>query len=82
VNCGLLHFLRSGPLQLPEFRRANTSVAEPHHFYAAPGPGYDAAPAATLMYNKAKFVKRTKHMLELSGSFDSIRFTYCILLKI
>jgi hypothetical protein len=42
------------------------SVAEPHHFYAAPAPGenFDAAPAPapapTLLYNKAKFLKRTK----------------------
>jgi hypothetical protein len=43
-----------------------TSVAEPHHFYAAPAPGknFDAAPAApavpapapTLLYSKAKFL--------------------------
>jgi hypothetical protein len=38
------------------------SVAEPHHFYAAPAPGknFDAAPAApapTLLYSKAKFLK-------------------------
>jgi hypothetical protein len=39
----------------------STSVAEPHHFYAAPAPGknYDAvpavpAPAPTLLYSKAK----------------------------
>jgi hypothetical protein len=38
------------------------SVAEPHHFYAAPAPGkiFDAAPdqaapAPTLLYSKAKF---------------------------
>jgi hypothetical protein len=42
-----------------------SSVAEPHHFYAAPAPGenFDAAPAApapTLLYSKAKFLKRTK----------------------
>jgi hypothetical protein len=43
------------------------SVAEPHHFYAAPAPGknFDAAPAApalapTLFYSKAKFLKQTK----------------------
>jgi hypothetical protein len=43
------------------------SVAEPHHFYAAParGENFDAAlaPAATaptLLYSKAKFFKRTK----------------------
>jgi hypothetical protein len=42
------------------------SVAEPHHFYAAPDPApgknFDAAPAApapapTLLYSKAKFLK-------------------------
>jgi hypothetical protein len=41
-----------------------SSVAEPHHFYAAPTPGknFDAAPAPapTLLYSKAKFLKRTK----------------------
>jgi hypothetical protein len=49
----------------------NSSVAEPHHFHAAPAPGvnfdavpapgvnFDAAPAApapTLLYSKAKFL--------------------------
>jgi hypothetical protein len=42
------------------------SVAEPHHFYAAPGKNFDAAPAPaatapapapTLLYSKAKFMK-------------------------
>jgi hypothetical protein len=44
-----------------------TSVAEPHHFYAAPAPGENfdaapapAAPAPTLLFNKAKFLKGTK----------------------
>jgi hypothetical protein len=45
------------------------SVAEPHHFYAAPAPGknFDAAPAPatpalapTLLYSKANFLKLTK----------------------
>jgi hypothetical protein len=38
------------------------SVAEPHHFYAAPVPGenFDAAPAPTLLYSKAKILKQTK----------------------
>jgi hypothetical protein len=40
-----------------------SSVAEPHHFYAAPAPGenFDAAPAPapTLLHSKAKFLKRT-----------------------
>jgi hypothetical protein len=38
---------------------SETSVAEPHHFYAAPAPGkkFDAAPAPapTLLHSKAKF---------------------------
>jgi hypothetical protein len=40
----------------------SNSVAEPHHFYAAPAPGknFDAAPASTLLYSKTKFLKRTK----------------------
>jgi hypothetical protein len=55
------------------------SVAEPHHFYAAPAPGknFDAAPAAparTLLYSKAKFLKRTKVHLILFCSFDSFLF--------
>jgi hypothetical protein len=46
-----------------------TSVAEPHHFYAAPalapGKNFDAAPAApapapTLLYSMVKFLKQTK----------------------
>jgi hypothetical protein len=41
-----------------------SSVAEPHHFYAAPGENFDAAPAPvpapTLLYSKAKFLKLTK----------------------
>jgi hypothetical protein len=41
------------------------SVAEPHHFYAAPAPdpapgkNFDAAPAPTLLYSKENFLKRT-----------------------
>jgi hypothetical protein len=36
-----------------------SSVAEPHHFYAALAPGkyFDAAPAPTLPNSKAKFLK-------------------------
>jgi hypothetical protein len=30
----------------------STSVVEPHHYYAAPAP--------TLLYSKAKFLKRSK----------------------
>jgi hypothetical protein len=43
-----------------------TSVAEPHQFYAAPaaapGKNFDAAPAQspTLLYSKAKFIKLSK----------------------
>jgi hypothetical protein len=45
------------------------SVAEPHHFYAAPalGHNFDAAltlaapaPAPTLLYSRAKFLRRNK----------------------
>jgi hypothetical protein len=41
------------------------SVAEPHHFYGALALviNFDVAPAApgpTLLYSKAKFLKRTK----------------------
>jgi hypothetical protein len=41
-------------------RNTESSVAEPHHFYAAPGKNFDPAPAPTLLYSKAKFLKRTK----------------------
>jgi hypothetical protein len=48
-----------------------SSVAEPHHLYAAPAPSknFDAAPAPaapapapapTLLYSKTKFLKQTK----------------------
>jgi hypothetical protein len=44
-----------------------SSVAEPHHFYAAPAPGQNfdaapapAAPAPTLLYSKANFFKPPK----------------------
>jgi hypothetical protein len=56
-----------------------TSVAEPHHLYAAPTPGinFDAAPAApapTLLYSKTKFLNKLKfkHMLKLSCPYDSV----------
>jgi hypothetical protein len=64
-----------------EFLSLESSVAEPHHFYAAPGENFDAAPAPTLLHSKAKFLKelKFKHMLKLPPSFDSARF---ILLKI
>jgi hypothetical protein len=59
------------------------------HFYAAPAPGtnFDAAPAApapapTLLYSKAKFLKLTKVKIHvkttLSCPNDSVRFiVYC-----
>jgi hypothetical protein len=64
------------------------SVAEPHHLYAAPAPGinFDAAPAPapTLRYSKAQFLKRTEVYTPvettISFSYDSVRFTvqvYC-----
>jgi hypothetical protein len=46
-----------------------TSVAEPHHYYAAPDPGTNfdarcsralAAPAPTVLYSKPTFLKRTR----------------------
>jgi hypothetical protein len=51
---------------LSTFLTLMNSVAEPHNFYAAPAPGknFDAAPAPaapaparTLLYSKAKFLK-------------------------
>jgi hypothetical protein len=59
-----------------------SSVAEPHHFYAAPAPGkiFDAAPAPapTLMYSKAEFLNtlKFKQIIKLSFSYDSVRFIY------
>jgi hypothetical protein len=50
-------------LILPEIDCLVSSVAEPHHFYAAPAPGkiFDAALALalapTLLYSEAKFLK-------------------------
>jgi hypothetical protein len=67
------------------------SVAELHHFYAAPAPGINfyAAPAPGLrllpyyivkikFWNKLLF----KHMLKLSCSYDPVRYMYTVLLKI
>jgi hypothetical protein len=67
--------------------RHNTSVAEPHHFFAAPDPGKncDAAPAApapamapapTLLYWKAKFLKK----LRLNDAAPAQQ--HCIILNI
>jgi hypothetical protein len=46
----------------------SSSVAEPHHFYAAPASGknFDAAqaapaPAPILLYSKANFLKMKKN---------------------
>jgi hypothetical protein len=73
---------------LQQWLRISSSVAELHHFYAAPALGkyFDATPAApapTLLFSKAKFLKfnapKFNYMLKQSFSFDSVRF---ILLKI
>jgi hypothetical protein len=51
--------------ELAEVIATTISIAEPHHFYAAPAPGKNfdagpAAPASTLLYGKTKFLKPTK----------------------
>jgi hypothetical protein len=57
------HLQRPPPLCRRLDMALPSSVAEPHHFYAAPAPGknFDAAPAPapapTLLYSKAKFLK-------------------------
>jgi hypothetical protein len=60
-----LNFLSPAPPLPHAFLAPIPSVAEPHHFYAVPALGkiFDAAPAApapTILYSKAKFLKRTK----------------------
>jgi hypothetical protein len=49
------------------------SVAEARHFYRAPAPGknFDAAPAPTLLYSKAKSLRGTK----VQTLFETIFFT-------
>jgi hypothetical protein len=46
-------------VRMADSASATISVAEPHHFYAAPAPdkNFDAAPAPTptLLFSKAKF---------------------------
>jgi hypothetical protein len=39
-----------------------SSVAEPHHYYAAPAPGknFDVAPAPSLLYSRPTFLKSKK----------------------
>jgi hypothetical protein len=70
------------------FRTVLASVAKPHLFYAAPAPGknFDPAPAPTLLYSKAKFLKRTnfKYMLKLLYLVHMILYDllYSILRKI
>jgi hypothetical protein len=60
------------------FMIITTSVAEPHHLYAAPAPikNFGAAldpaapaPARTLLYGYVKFLKRTKVLTHLETSF-------------
>jgi hypothetical protein len=49
------------------------SVAEPHHFYAAPAPGenFDAAPAPTLLYCRSKNFKGVKGNISFNILFSS-----------
>jgi hypothetical protein len=68
-----------------------SSVAEQHHFYAAPAPvpvpapgeNFDAAPAPavpapTLLYSKAKFLKLTKVYTDV----ETILFiSFCTIFK-
>jgi hypothetical protein len=53
-----------------------------HHFYAAPAPGenFDAAsaPAPTLLYSKANFLKRTKVWTQVETIFFIWFFTIYI----
>jgi hypothetical protein len=37
-------------LKKVEWTLYSSSVAEPYHFFAAPGENFDAAPAPTLLY--------------------------------
>jgi hypothetical protein len=57
---------------------AGSSVAEPQYFYAAPGKNFDSAPAPTLLYSNANFLKQTKVLKNVettvSCSFDFARF--------
>jgi hypothetical protein len=41
-------------------RLRKKSVAEPHHFDAAPDKNFDAAPAPTLPYSRPTFFKSKK----------------------
>jgi hypothetical protein len=56
---GLAHHIWFLPSPFVNLLLLSDSVAEPHHFYAAPAPGknFDAAPAPTLLYSKEKFLK-------------------------
>jgi hypothetical protein len=50
-----------------------TSVAEPHHFYAAPtaSENFDEAPAPTLQYSEPKFLKGIKVNISSGILFSS-----------
>jgi hypothetical protein len=56
-----------------------SSVAEPHHFYAAldpaPGENFDAAPAPTLLNSKAKFGSDQQMRLRLRNTAFKIPFS-------
>jgi hypothetical protein len=56
--------------------KVETSVAEPHHFYAAPASAAPAAPAPTLLYARQNFKNdlKFKHMLKLYCLYDSVRW--------
>jgi hypothetical protein len=44
----------------PATQTSQTVLRSPIVFYAAPGKNFDAAPAPTLLYSKAKILKQTK----------------------
>jgi hypothetical protein len=55
--------LRNFRIEISKIFCVEISVAGPHHFYAAPGKNFYAAPAApapTFLYSKTKFLNRTK----------------------
>jgi hypothetical protein len=66
--CSGLHIYPIKPeTGLPSFANfvfSKISVAEPHHFYAAPDPGenFDEAPtpAPTLLHTKSTFLNKQK----------------------
>jgi hypothetical protein len=49
------------------------SDVDPHHFDAAPGTNFDAAPAPTLLFTKSIFLEQTKVNIKVRAIFFGLK---------